>query len=306
MIKIAILLSTYNGEKYLTELLDSIRKQTIADKIFIYVRDDGSSDGTITILERYRSTGNLEYYQGTNIGSARSFHELLHRAPNADYYAFADQDDVWLPSKVENAIFALKDIKGPALYGTKKTVVDKNLKRLNKMDTEPQLDGLINVFLHRNEISGCTMCMNDALRTIYLEDIKIPLDVYHDSWIVKLAALFGTIIFSDDAQILYRQHDHNVIGIQNGGYELFWQRMKAFDITLKKYRQRTFISRMASSFLDAYGDKISPPNKQLLYDITYIHDSWKCRTRLFLKKGFSKNPFYEYLTYKIFMLLGWY
>lgn len=304
--KIVVLLSTYNGEEYLTELLESIRKQTIADKIFIYVRDDGSSDKTITILERYRSTGNLEYYQGKNIGSARSFYELLCRAPNADYYAFADQDDVWLPSKIENAILALKDIKGPAVYGTKKIVVDKNLKRLNKMDTEPQLAGPLNVFLHRNEIYGCTMCMNDALRTIYLENTEIPEDVYHDSWIVKLAAIFGTIIFSDNAQILYRQHGHNVVGIQNGGYELFWQRIKNFDITLRKYRQRNYDSRISRAFLDAYGDKIPQQNKELLYDIAYIHDSWKCRIRLFLKEGFSKNPFYEYLVYKIFMLLGWY
>lgn len=304
--RVLILMSTYNGEKYLSVQLDSILKQTIIDDIFIYVRDDGSKDKTIQILEEYKKTGKLDYYQGKNLGSAKSFHDLLRHAPRADFYAFADQDDYWLPEKVEDAVKALKDPAIPAMYGTKKIVVDVDLKPLNRPDTTPQLDGPYNVFLHRNEISGCTMCMTDALRDIYMKCHDIPEGAYHDSWIVKLASVLGTIIFSEKAEILYRQHGNNVVGIQNEGKALFWQRIKNFDFTLKKYRERRFQSTVAGIFYNTYKDELSPENKELLFSIAHIHESWKCRLKLFLKPGFAKKPLYEFVVYKMYMLLGLY
>ena len=93
MSKILILMSTYNGEKYLREQIESIRNQTIKEDIEILVRDDGSKDGTLEILEEYAEIGTLQFIRGKNIGSAQSFHELLRIAPKYDYYAFADQDD---------------------------------------------------------------------------------------------------------------------------------------------------------------------------------------------------------------------
>lgn len=303
---IIVLLSTYNGEKYLKEQIESILQQTLADNIWIIVRDDGSSDDTLCILEMYRKREKLSYYQGKNIGSAKSFHELLRNSPQAEYYAFADQDDIWLPHKLENAIKAMKNKKGPLLYGTKKIVVDEKLQRLDNKDTTPQLDGPLNVFLHRNEISGCTICINNKLRLIYLQGKHITEGAYHDSWLVKLASLFGEIVFSEEAQILYRQHDNNVVGIQNSGKQLFFQRMKNFDFTLKKYRKRRFISDIAKDFLNNYEQILSLQNQHLLYSIAHIHSSWRCRVQLFLMPGFSPHPLYEYCIYKSYMLLGWY
>ena len=104
-------MSTYNGEKYLREQIDSILKQTQVDAQLI-VRDDGSSDGTVRILEEYsRNYPNVSFYQGTNVGVGKSFLELLKNAPQADYYSFADQDDVWLEDKLNHAVSIIRQIE---------------------------------------------------------------------------------------------------------------------------------------------------------------------------------------------------
>ena len=109
MKKIIVLMSTYNGEKYLQVQLDSILSQENVD-LELLVRDDGSTDSTKTILERYQSEGKLTWYSGKNKKPAYSFFDLLGKCKDADYYAFADQDDFWHEDKLINAIKRLEKI----------------------------------------------------------------------------------------------------------------------------------------------------------------------------------------------------
>ena len=95
MKKVIILLSAYNGEKYIREQIKSIINQTYSE-IKIYVRDDGSKDQTPQILKEFADEGMIKLYLGENIGFVKSFLWLVKNCENADYYAFADQDDVWL------------------------------------------------------------------------------------------------------------------------------------------------------------------------------------------------------------------
>ena len=108
--KILILLSTYNGQQYLPELLDSVENQTGVEKEII-VRDDGSQDQTLNILQKYKKQyENIEIHSSTNIGACKSFLSLIQLAKekdNYDYAAFCDQDDVWLPQKLSAAIFTI-------------------------------------------------------------------------------------------------------------------------------------------------------------------------------------------------------
>lgn len=107
MKKIIVLMSTYNGELYLEEQLRSIINQKFTEdeyEVQILVRDDGSSDKTIPILEKYREKGLLDYYTGKNMGYPKSFWHLLKNADDADYYAFADCDDVWFEDKLARAV----------------------------------------------------------------------------------------------------------------------------------------------------------------------------------------------------------
>ena len=104
MRNILVLMSTYNGEKYLKEQIDSILAQKNVE-VTIQVRDDGSTDGTIRILEEYQKCGKLNWYSSTNMGPAKSFLDLVYNAPlKYDYYAFCDQDDYWKEDKLYKAI----------------------------------------------------------------------------------------------------------------------------------------------------------------------------------------------------------
>ena len=124
--KVVILLSTYNGAKYLRELLDSLLNQSHKN-ISILVRDDGSTDATLELLAEYGNKyNNITYYKGENLKPARSFMDLLKQSEDADYYALSDQDDVWLPDKIEIAIKQLEANKAD-LYHSAFQMTDSNL-----------------------------------------------------------------------------------------------------------------------------------------------------------------------------------
>lgn len=305
MSRIIILLSTWNGEKYLRKQLDSLLAQTIIDQIHILVRDDGSSDGTLGILKEYEKTGKLSFYQGKNLGSTQSFFQLLIDAPEAEYYAFCDQDDYWLPEKVEKAVKGIEAINGPALFCSRKIIVDQNLHRLNRRDVEPSMTVMDN-FIRNNKASGCTMLLNSELRKIFLR-YRPKKASFHDSWMFKLALFFGKIVYSKDSYILYRQHGNNVTGAQDYGMHLFLHRIKNFDPTFRKYRNRGITGRTtyAGELLAGYGDILKPKDRNILLKLRDSGKSFFIRFQLFLGPGLGKSPIYEYLCFKVFILLGW-
>ena len=108
--KVCVLISTYNGERFLEEQIASIIAQKGVE-VDILVRDDGSSDMTCSLLERWQKEGKLKWYKGENLGFARSFMNLLKTASGYDYYAFCDQDDIWLEDKLQRAVAALEKIE---------------------------------------------------------------------------------------------------------------------------------------------------------------------------------------------------
>jgi len=113
MNRILVLMSTYNGEKYLKNQLNTIYEQKNVD-VMLFVRDDSSKDSTLQILEEYRKVyGKMIIFKRENIGSARSFYKLVEEAAltDYDYFAFSDQDDIWHPKKLEYAIQKLKERK---------------------------------------------------------------------------------------------------------------------------------------------------------------------------------------------------
>ena len=128
MYKVAVLLSTYNGSKYIKEQIDSILSQEGVN-IDIYIRDDGSTDETVNIIYEYKSN-NIFLTEGKNIGVGNSFMELLYSVPEIyDYYAFADQDDIWSEKKTRIAIEVLQKNK-KHLYASNQELIDKSGKSL--------------------------------------------------------------------------------------------------------------------------------------------------------------------------------
>ena len=127
--KIAVLLSSYNGEQFIKEQIDSVLNQKEC-KVSLLVRDDGSTDNTIKILENYVNKGNLNYYCGKNLKPAKSFLDLVKHSPECEFYAFCDQDDVWEEDKLISAINQIGDTSTPTCYHSAYMMVDKDLNEI--------------------------------------------------------------------------------------------------------------------------------------------------------------------------------
>lgn len=206
---VCVLMSVYNGAKYLEEQLQSLVAQEGVDQT-ILVRDDGSTDGSHEILNRWQETHKITWYAGGNLGPARSFLDLLERAPKADFFAFCDQDDVWLTDKLLKATDALRGEGKAAMYCSAFQMVDAEL---NPIDTKRQKHQLVFAqSLVSNYVTGCTVVMNKVLVDILKQHHPTYL-MMHDSWVVKSClAIGGKVIYDQEPHILYRQHGGNVIG----------------------------------------------------------------------------------------------
>ena len=209
--KVQILMSTYNGEEYIREQLDSILTQSYPD-VDILIRDDGSSDDTFVILKEYEELHqNIRAYQGKNLGVNRSFFELLRESnTEAAYIGFCDQDDYWLPEKIEKAVRRLERMEGPALYCGAKTLVNENLEPFKAQQNSHIKPGFGNAVIE-SICSGCTALMNrelaDIIRTRLPEDV-----IHHDWWCYMAAAYLGSIYYDEKSYIYYRQHKSNEVG----------------------------------------------------------------------------------------------
>ncbi len=218
---ISILISTYNGEKYIREQIDSILSQTYGDWK-LYVRDDGSLDNTISIIEHYMDVYPDKIFLCRdllgNLGPGRSFMTLLENI-DSDYYMFCDQDDVWLPSKIEMSMLKMKECEGvylnkPLCVFTDLKIVDSDLKLISSSMWKS-----LNISSSRcNDfyflscswvVTGCTMLLNRKVK-----DFVFPYSgkIMHDYWISLILSRKGYNIPLDLTTILYRQQGNNVVG----------------------------------------------------------------------------------------------
>lgn len=222
--ELAILLATYNSEKYLREQIDSLFSQSY-NNFTLYIRDDGSNDRTLNIIAEYKE-------KHTNIVILED--EVNHRGPmlgfmwllqsvEADYYMFCDHDDVWLRDKIEVTLHKIMELESlnpnkAVVVNTDLIVVDKDLNVIApSMWKYARIDrALLNTFSYLsvyNAFTGCTMILNDKARHISL---PIGNHAYmHDWWIaLKVAHQGGVLGYVNKATIMYRQHGHNTLGIK--------------------------------------------------------------------------------------------
>lgn len=225
MTKIAVLLATYNSEQFIHEQINSLLAQTYKN-FSLYIRDDGSSDQTLSIIADYCAQyDNIHLLTDTVKGrrALGSFMWLLEQV-DADYYMFCDHDDVWLPTKISSSFDEIQKIekKGrPALVFTDLVVVDEKLQVIDNsfwryMKLEPKFLLQKRFAVSCNMFTGCTMLFNRVLR-----DLSLPLSdeaKLHDSWIgLKAIDNDANISYIKCPQILYRQHQSNVCGAHKIG-----------------------------------------------------------------------------------------
>ncbi len=213
---VAILLSTYNGERFLHAQLNSFLAQTHENWV-LHWRDDGSTDETLSIMGDFalkigaqrciKSTSS-----GPHLGAARSFLALLSETLGTEAVAFADQDDVWLPEKLDNAVTLLEAAgEAPALYCARQYLVDENLGGAHLSILHDHQPGFP-ACLTQNIANGNTLVMN-ATAAALVATSGYPAGSVHDWWsYIVVAACGGRIIFDERPQVLYRLHKHNLIG----------------------------------------------------------------------------------------------
>lgn len=298
--KIMILMSTYNGEKYLEEQIESILGQEKCE-ISILVRDDSSSDGTRKILEEYSQQGKLKWYTGNNLGCAKSFWHLIINCEEADYYAFCDQDDVWDSDKIKTAIdfLRLENNDIPLLYCSDVRTTDEKLNVIcENMCEKGSIDYPHSLI--RNISPGCTYVFNNRLRKLvkkYNCD-KLGIDI-HDWTVYKIAACFGKVIFDEKAHMCYRQHGNNVIGAVSKGIFYWVNSLKHF-ILGKNDKVRSI---NACRLEKCYGEYMSEKNRKLTYIVAHYMENIKTKY-YFLKCPDFKIEGFKNICFNILILLN--
>ncbi|MDD3362868.1 MAG: glycosyltransferase family 2 protein [Hespellia sp.] len=304
--QVAIMMATYNGANFIREQLDSIVEQTYANwKLF--VRDDGSTDETMSILEEYqqKSGGKIVILKELpGGGSANANFAVIWKwvKENEDfsYYMFCDQDDYWLEDKVKNSLDIMKmneDVNKPFLIHTDLKVVDDNLNVI--CDSFAKYRNLnmniqdLNHLLIQNNITGCTMLWNRTLNDmLYLDNKSVAM---HDWWMSTVTSMFGTIIYIPTATILYRQHLENVVGATEvNSFGFIMKRLK----NLEHVKHTLYIPQVqAKALLQVYKDVLDNDNRKILEKMSELRKKNKCKRIFTILK-------YHYLKQGMIQIIG--
>lgn len=294
-----ILLATYNGQKFLPELLSSILQQTHKE-LRIIVRDDGSSDGTCALLDAFaREDARITVLPSAGqLGAKGNFSRLMEHA-SADYIFFADQDDVWKPEKIFLLLLRMKEMelvhgrRMPLLVHSDMQVVDVALKVLDHSfwhysRLNPYYSRSLNKLLVQNTVTGCSTLINRPLL-----DIAAPIPdeaIMHDWWLALVAGAFGRIGVEDSPTVLYRQHGHNTIGAQKFAS---WLHIKRGICYLTKGDPTKRLQ--AQRFSERYHTLLDDKQKKLLDvylalpEYHYLKSRYLMLRHCFLKSGLLRN-----------------
>lgn len=300
--KVTILLSTYNGSKYLQQQLDSLYGQTYPN-IRILVRDDGSSDTTAAILESERAKGRIELLEGHgNLGAALSFFELLKCAASTEteYVAFCDQDDVWLPGKIALAVAKLSRVANdrPAMYCSRVELVDESLQHIG-YTALPGRIGFGNALVD-SIATGCTIVLNREALCLIGKNLPRKV-VIHDWWCYLVVSCFGEVIFDETATLKYRQHGNNAIGVSANG---FAQLAKKYHRFFGGGKGHLWMSAQASSLLEIFKDNVPVPNKQALNNFVTAKTSLYRRFQLALSHNIWRQKWSDNVLLRLLILLN--
>jgi len=298
--KVNILLSTYNGKKYIHEQIKSLYSQKNCE-IQLLVRDDGSSDTTLSELQEIQLK-NSEIITGKNIGVVKSFFYLLENSYNdSEYYAFCDQDDFWHEKKLSSAIFILEQQDElPAMYCSRLNIVDENLNFLH-MSKIPKNLNFQNAIIN-NIVTGCTIVLNKKARDLLIS--KLPEKaLMHDWWIYLVISSHGKIIYDETPHIDYRQHSNNVVGMQSS--------LKSFLLTLIKFfknynSNKLRVHTQIVEFKRLYADTLKKDDLNDLNDFLKSKSSFFKRLSFVIKGKIIRNSLSETITFSIQYLLGKY
>lgn len=294
--RVNVLISTFNGEKYILDQIESIKNQTYKN-IKIYVRDDGSSDDTKKILKNLEDKGDIYYFEGNNIRWGRSFLQLLKISSDGDYWAFCDQDDVWFPEKIEYAVDWLdsQPIDKPYLYHSSYFLVNENLTKKIGEYTKPNY-----TFDFRRSLTDClfqgfSMVINGKLRE-YMLKADIDKISSHDWWACLLITQFGDFYFDERFTSYHRRLDTSMSG---GGFK---GKLKWFKNVFSN--KDSDINNVARQFVETFGDLVDSKDLEIVK--LFVFDKYslsKSLKKAFYPKRWRSTVISE-ISIRILMLFG--
>lgn len=299
---ICVLMSTYNGERFIREQIDSIMNQ-IGVNVHLIVRDDSSSDSTCSIVEEYIAAypNKIELLRGNNLGFALSFSELINYACTQStqytYFAFADQDDVWLENKLFVAVEALeKEISTlPITYCSNTRLVDENLEFIRESWKRREVQLTKERSMIQSYATGCTMVFNRIAAEMYISHIPEQLKV-HDYLMYQQCMFLGKVIYDHNSYILYRQHGNNQIGSPG-----FVSRMrKRLGGHYKKYA----LEKQNYYFLKAYKELLSVEDIGLLSSFIFYRKNFLTKLSLLFNRRIKYSSFEANFFYALKVILG--
>ncbi|HFI0435687.1 TPA: glycosyltransferase family 2 protein [Streptococcus suis] len=296
--KVNILMSTYNGQQFLSEQIRSIQEQTYTDWT-LFIRDDGSSDNTKEILKDFERQDSrvhlIDSDKSDNLGVIKSFHKLVNH-DRADYYFFSDQDDVWLPNKLELSLNEAQNYPAnlPLMVYMDLKVVNQDLEIMTESMVKSQSHHANTELvqeLTENTVTGGVAMINHTLAEMWQETDDI---LMHDWYLALLASAFGNLVFIDQPGELYRQHSDNVLGARTLSkrfkkwirphilFAVYW------DLIKNSQKQARHLLQMP----------LSQSNRELIEAFVTIMDKPMLeRFRILRKYGLRKNKTFHTLVF---------
>ena len=302
--KVNILMSTYNGQEFIAQQIQSIQKQTF-ENWNLLIRDDGSSDETPKIIADFaKSDARIRFINADkrdNFGVIKNFYTLL-KYEKADYYFFSDQDDVWQPQKLELTLASVEKENNqiPLMVYTDLTVVDRDLQVLHDSMIKTQSHHANTSLLEElteNTVTGGTMMVNHCLAKQWkqcYDDL-----IMHDWYLALLATSLGKLIYLDETTELYRQHESNVLGARTWSKRLKnWLRPHRL---VKKYWWLVTSSQQQASHLLELD--LPAANKAIIQAyVTLLDQSFLNRIKWLKQYGFAKNRAFHTFVFKTLII----
>lgn len=294
----AILLATYNGSSYISDFLQSLSLQSYKN-FCLYVRDDGSSDGTLNLVRSYSANLNIKIIPSKGrVGAASSFFNLMNNSDGHSYYLFADQDDVWHPDKIDRTVGMLSKFEADeALYFSRFECVDKELFNI-RYSLIPKFIDFKNATVESIAL-GCTIGFTSRLRNGVLSANPHGY-VMHDWWLYLYATSFGKVIYDPVSTIKYRQHDSNTIGISKTPLKSLFSRLLRF---AKSEGGIHGMPMQSKSFIECYRNKMQQEQINLLR-ILAGDASVLTKMKAICSNSFYRQSKVETFVIKALLLLG--
>jgi len=299
--KVEILLSSYNGADTIERQIESIINQKGVN-IHITIRDDGSKDATCSVIkkmiEKYGEAITLVY--GENVGWKKSFLDLIGLAIPADYYGFADQDDLWFDEKVKSSIERLEkdDFSGIKLVQVNSICTDEYLNICEEQQNRYGVPRNRKAVIAQEYFQGCGMMWNDSAMEV-LKKYSPTGDLAHDFWVGNVCFYLGKIYCCDEPLFYHIRYGNNSSSdgnVQKG-------RMKR---VLKIRNNNTIYMNPAEDLIRGYRDDLSYEDCKFLTDICEAKKNFFKRIKYVFSKEFRRESFTSTILFKLIFLLGKY